>query len=131
MRIRLKLIVCLIVLLFFNKSNVFGQKIIEYRGDTLIVITPQNVATINSIIVERNYLEKEISVLNDLNLLKDSMIYDQKLIIATADESLVQMKKKNELVIQKQAYSYKKKVWTWSGISASFGLILGILLSNR
>ena len=127
----IKLILCLIILLFFKgDSNLYGQRIIEYKGDTLIVITPQNVATMNSIIVERNYLEKEVFILNDLNVLKDSTIKEQQKIILITEESLLQTKKKNELVIQEQAYTWKKRVWTWSGVSAAAGLILGILLAK-
>lgn len=119
------------VLLFFKGNNfIFGQRIIEYKGDTLIVITPQNVATMNSIIVERDYLEKEVFILNDLNILKDSTIKEQKQIISFTEESLLQTKAKNELVVQEQAYTWKKRVWTWSGVSATVGLILGILLAK-
>lgn len=131
MKRRLKLILCLMVLLFFKGNNfIFGQRIIEYKGDTLIVITPQNVATMNSIIVERDYLEKEVFILNDLNILKDSTIKEQKQIISFTEESLLQTKAKNELVVQEQAYTWKKRVWTWSGVSATVGLILGILLAK-
>ena len=131
MKRKLKLILCLMVLLFFKGNNfIFGQRIIEYKGDTLIVITPQNVATMNSIIVERDYLEKEVFILNDLNILKDSTIKEQKQIISFTEESLLQTKAKNELVIQEQAYTWKKRVWTWSGVSATVGLILGILLAK-
>ena len=128
MKRKLKLILCLMVLLFFKGNNfIFGQRIIEYKGDTLIVITPQNVATMNSIIVERDYLEKEVFILNDLNILKDSTIKEQKQIISFTEESLLQTKAKNKLVVQEQAYTWKKRVWTWSGVSATVGLILGIL----
>ena len=131
MKRKLKLILCLIVLLFFKGNNfIFGQRIIEYKGDTLIVITPQNVATMNSIIVERDYLEKEVFILNDLNILKDSTIKEQKQIISFTEESLLHTKAKNELVVQEQAYTWKKRVWTWSGVSATVGLILGILLAK-
>ena len=127
----IRLILCLIILLFFKGSGyLYGQRIIEYKGDTLIVITPQNVATMNSIIVERNYLEEEVSILNSLNILKDSTIKEQQQIILIAEESLLQTKKKNELAIQEQAYTWKKKTYTWSGISAAAGLILGVLLAK-
>ena len=129
MRNWIKLILCLILLLFFREdNNLYGQRIIEYKGDTLIAITPQNVTTINSIIVERNYLEKEVLILNDLNNLKDSTIWKQNQIITTAEESILQLKKRNELVIQEQAYTQKRKIGTWSGISAGIGFLLGILL---
>lgn len=130
MRIILRLILITILLFFNYNSSVLGQKIIEYKGDTLIVITPQNVATMNSIIVERNYLKKEVSILNDLNSLKDSTIQKQEQVILITEESLLQTRIKNELVIQEQVYEWKKKVHTWSGISVSIGLILGILITR-
>lgn len=130
MRIILRLILITILLFFNYNSSVLGQKIIEYKGDTLIVITPQNVVTMNSIIVEKNYLEKEVSILNDLNSLKDSTIQKQKQVILITEESLLQTRIKNELVIQEQVYEWKKKVYTWSGISVSIGLILGILITR-
>ncbi len=126
----LKLILCLIILLFIKGNNLFGQRIIEYKGDTLIVITPQNVITMNSIIVERDYLEKEVFILNDLNNIKDSTIQKQKQIISITEESLSQTKTRNELIIQEQAYKWKKEVWTWSGVSAAVGLVLGVLLAK-
>lgn len=131
MKRRLVLILSLVIFLFIIDSNpIFGQKIIEYKGDTLIVITPQNVKTMNSIIVERNYLEKEVSILNEINLLKDSTILEQEKIIQTNQESLLQIKDKNNLIIQEQAYSWKKKAWKWSGVSAVAGIILGIILTR-
>ena len=96
MRNRINLILCLIILLFFKGTSLFGQKIIEYKGDTMIVISPHNVMTMNSIIVERNYLEKEVFLLDSLNTLKDSTILEQKQIIKMNEESLLKTNEKNK-----------------------------------
>ena len=131
MKRSLKLILCLIIALFsFGNTNLFGQKIVEYKGDTLIVVTPKNVATINSIIVEREYLIEEIDILSTLVSVKDSIIMDQSDIIKISQESLLETKKHNDLVIQEQAVTWKKEVWKWSGISAGIGILIGILISR-
>ena len=127
----LKLILCLIITLFsFGNTNLFGQKIIEYKGDTLIVITPKNVATMNSIIIEREYLIEEVDILSTLVSVKDSIIMDQSDIIKISQESLLETKKRHNLVIQEQAVTWKKEVWKWSGISAGIGILVGILISR-
>ena len=127
----MKLILCLIITLFsFGNTNLFGQKIIEYKGDTLIVITPKNVATMNSIIIEREYLIEEVDILSTLVSVKDSIIMDQSDIIKISQESLLETKKRHNLVIQEQAVTWKKEVWKWSGISAGIGILVGILISR-
>ena len=130
MRNRINLILCLIILLFFKGTSLFGQKIIEYKGDTMIVISPHNVMTMNSIIVERNYLEKEVFLLDSLNTLKDSTILEQKQIIKMNEESLLKTNEKNNLIIQELAYNWKRKAWTQSGFFAIGGIIIGVLLAK-
>ena len=121
----------LITLLMFlcPQSNIFGQKIIECGKDTFITISPQNLATINSIIVERDYLQEELEIMISLNNLKDLTIADQKEIIKSKEESINQSKKYNSLVLQDKEFLWKKRTITWAGISATFGLILGILIA--
>lgn len=111
------------------QSNIFGQKIIECGKDTFITISPQNLATINSIIVERDYLQEELEIMISLNNLKDLTIADQKEIIKSKEESINQSKKYNSLVLQDKEFLWKKRTITWAGISATFGLILGILIA--
>ena len=130
MRNRINLILCLIILLFFKGTSLFGQKIIEYKEDTMIVISPHNVMTMNSIIVERNYLEKEVLLLDSLNTLKDSTILEQKQIIKMNEESLLKTNEKNNLIIQELAYNWKRKAWTQSGFFAIGGIIIGVLLAK-
>ena len=131
MRRVLKYIICLILLLLLRgDSNLYCQNIIEYKGDTLITITPQNLATINSIIVERDYLEEELYVLSELNDLKDSTILEQESIIKFGQDQLRVAEEKHSLEIQKEAYTWRRRVYTWSGISAGIGLVLGILVAK-
>lgn len=86
--------------------------------------------TMNSIIVERNYLEKEVLLLDSLNTLKDSTILEQKQIIKMNEESLLKTNEKNNLIIQELAYNWKRKAWTQSGFFAIGGIILGVLLAK-
>ena len=102
----------------------------SYQATTAATTSFKNKGVTDLMIAAENYLEKEVFILNDLNVLKDSTIKEQQNIILITEESLLQTKKKNELVIQEQAYTWKKKVWTWSGVSAAAGLILGILLAK-
>lgn len=130
----MKIILCLLILLLLRCDSVFGQKIIEYNGDTVITITPENVRTMNSIIVEREYLIDELCVLSELNEIKDSLIKDQEEIIKIGKTIIKEEKDKHDLEIQKQAVelnsSYKKKLNKWVSISGIVGLILGILLGK-
>ena len=61
MKIALKIIICSVILLLFN-TRTQAQSIVEIDGDTLVLITRENVNTINSIITEREYL---MAVLNE------------------------------------------------------------------
>ena len=131
----MKIILCsLILLLLSGDKSLYGQKIIEYNGDTLITISPENVKTMNSIIVEREYLIDEIIVLSELNEIKDSLIKDQEEIIIIGKNIIKEEKDKHVLEIQKQAIelesSYKKKLNKWVSISGIVGLILGVLLGK-
>lgn len=110
--------------------NSYGQRIIEYRGDTLIVVTPKTIATMNAIIVDREYLEEEVIVLSEMVTVKDSIILDQTKIIEVKEKSLLETKKYHDLQIHENAVTWKKQVWKWSGISAGVGVLLGFLISR-
>ena len=126
------IIYTLILLLLKGDSNAYGQKIIEYSGDTLVAITPNQLETINSIIVERKYLVEELSIADEINELMDSTIKEQELIIKYGQNLLKGETEKHALEIQEQAYQlksdYRKKLFSWTGVSLGFGLILGLLL---
>ena len=132
----MKIILCLLILLFLKGDScaIYGQKIIEDNGDTLILITPANVQTMNSIIIERQYLIEEILLMSELNEVKDSLIKDQGEIIKIGQNILKEEKDKHSLEIQEQAISlkasYKRDLEKWVSISGIIGLILGILLGK-
>jgi hypothetical protein len=108
----------------------YSQRILEYNGDTLIAITPKNLATINSIITERKYLEKEVEILSKTVELQKATIIDQREIIKTEAESKSILEEKHSLKIKEQAYKWRKKTIRWSCISASIGLVMGIIITN-
>ena len=114
----------------YGNTDAFGQRLIEYKGDTLIVITPKTVATLNAIIVDREYLEEEVTILSEMVNIKDSIITEQDEIIRIGQESLLETRNHHNLVIQEQAVTWKKQVWKWSGISAGVGILLGFLISK-
>lgn len=108
----------------------YSQRILEYNGDTLIAITPENLATINTMITERNYLEKEVKILSKTIELQKATIIDQREIIKTEGESKSILEEKHSLKIQEQAYTWRKKTIRWSCISAGIGLVIGIIITN-
>lgn len=64
----------LLVFLFLYPILGASQEIVKYKNDTLIMITPNNLKTINSIIVDRDFLEKELNLSNQIKFQKDSII---------------------------------------------------------
>lgn len=108
----------------------YSQRILEYNGDTLIAITPENLATINTMITERNYLEKEVKILSKTIELQKATIIDQREIIKTEGESKSILEEKHSLKIQEQAYTWRRKTIRWSCISAGIGLVIGIIITN-
>lgn len=72
----------------------YSQEIIEYKGDTAVVISPENLKTINSIIVEHE------STLKELDLYKESLLVDSA-IIANKDSIILS---KNDIIIKKDQF---------------------------
>lgn len=126
------IIYILILFLFKGDSNLYSQRIIKYSGDTLIAITPEQLGSINSIIIEREYLLEELEIIDEMNKLMDSTIIEQNKIIRYGQDILRKENEKHELEIQEQAYQLKReysgKLFSWTGISLGFGLVLGLLL---
>lgn len=110
-----KNIKCLFLILFFFSFifNSFSQELITTGKDTLIVISPKNLKTINSIIIERKYLKREINLMDSIISGKNNIIQDlykidsQKEIIIKAYKSdldkktkeLSKEKKKSKLIL--------------------------------
>lgn len=126
-------ILCLLILLLLRgDSNAYGQRIIEYDGDTLVALTLENVHTVNSIITEREYLIEEVSVLSELNEVKDTMILELEELVEYGQNIIKTEKEKHSLEIQEQSIALKKEkrkaIFSYSGLSLGLGFLLGIIL---
>lgn len=79
---------------FMSVMFSYSQEVIEYKGDTAVVISPENLKTINSIIVEHE------STLKELDLYKESLSVDST-IIANKDSIILS---KNDIIIKKDQF---------------------------
>lgn len=79
---------------FMSVMFSYSQEIIEYKGDTAVIISPENLKTINSIIVEHE------STLKELDLYKESLLVDSA-IIANKDSIILS---KNDIIIKKDQF---------------------------
>ena len=122
------------MLSLFPIIKVGAQEIVEHKGDTLITITPNNLKTINSIIVDLEN-SKEIIDLQDkiiledsiIKLKKDSIINYQWDIQNKRDDYYIRSIQGLEESIEKE----KRKKKTWVGILSSVAVVLGILVISK
>ena len=70
----MKKYILLVILFFIAIFNSYSQEIIEYKGDTVIAITPQDLRTINTIIVEYECNLKELDLRKQQNLVDSALI---------------------------------------------------------
>ena len=114
--------------------KVGAQEIVEHKGDTLITITPNNLKTRNSIIVDLEN-SKEIIDLQDkiiledsiIKLKKDSIINYQWDIQNKRDDYYIRSIQGLEESIEKE----KRKKKTWVGILSSVAVVIGILAISK
>lgn len=124
----------ILLLSLFPIMKVGAQEIVEHKGDTLITITPNNLKTINSIIVDLEN-SKEIIDLQDkiiledsiIKLKKDSIINYQWDIQNKRDDYYIRSIQGLEESIEKE----KRKKKTWVGILSSVAVVLGILAISK
>ena len=128
-----KIIYCLLLSLFFITKG-YSQEIIEHRGDTMIVISPENLKTINSIIVDLESSEKIIKLQGDI--IKEDSIKAANLDSIIIYQSMMMRKKDDYYVnsIQALENSLKKEKRIrklWAGALGCVAVILGALaISN-
>jgi len=131
MKIKLSLF---ILLAFVFISNVSAQEKVIIDQDTLVIITPNDVKTINGIIVDWEFLKKE-------SALKDSLIKEDSILISAKDSviSVIEEREKKKetyyieqastLVKENKALEKKLKRKKTGGILGTIGgTVLGILL---
>lgn len=113
-------------------------KIVVYEKDTVVLFTPFQVRQINSIIVDRDALREEITLLNDLSitqnkliLSKDSQIEKYQEIISSYEASTQNF----EAIINEQEKAFKdyskkslRNSFLIGGSCIVVGIIVGILI---
>ena len=110
--------------------KVGAQEIVEHKGDTLITITPGNLKTMNSIIIDLENSKKIIGIQKKI-ILGDSIIKLQKDSIIRYHKD-IQLKKDNYYIesiqgLQESLKKEKRKKKIWTGVLGSVAVILGIL----
>lgn len=134
--IKINNFICLLVLLFFMPLKLFAQEIIELKGDTLIAITQDQLKTINSIIVDREYLNKENIILDSLVLQKDSVIsilgkkYEMKDSIVSRYLRVIDFQEDRITGLEKSMKKEKAKKIGWGIGGGILGIVLGILIAK-
>lgn len=120
----------LLLLSLFPFLGLRAQEIVEHRGDTLITITPRNLKTINSIIVDLENT-KELSKVQGVLIKEDSVVMARKDSIILYQQK-IQTMKDNYYVssitgLQESLEKEKKKKKTWLGVLGSVAVILGTI----
>ncbi len=97
--------------------SIEAQEIIEHKGDTMIVISPSNLKTINSIIIDLEDSKKIINLQNKIikndSIVKserDSIIVNQTNIIDKQNKYYTESINNLEKTLKKE--KIKKTVWT-------------------
>lgn len=116
---------------FFFIFGVRAQEIIEHNGDTLITITPNNLKTINCIIADFEYNNKQIKLYKEI-IFQDSLLISNKDSIIRATNQIMETKEKyyqdTAVQLQKNLEKEKKKRTLWTSILGGVAAIFGILL---
>ena len=73
---------------FLFPGTLLGQEKILIGTDTLIVISPENLRTINSIIVERNSMIVELDLVDSALKKSEALVKDLKKTVAVLEEQL-------------------------------------------
>lgn len=124
-----------ILLVFILVSSFLrSQEVIEYRGDTLISISPKDLVTINTVFTKYNFVKKELDLYKSLHsvdsaliLTKDSILESTKSVYLEKEDYYVRSIETLENLIEKE----KKKHKITKGILVSSALvILGVILNN-
>ena len=123
-----------ILLVFLYPILGASQEIVKYKNDTLIMITPNNLKTINSIIVDRDFLEKELNLSNQIKFQKDSIIKLKTKELTIKDSiidsfnNIVFLKDEQIENIRVENKKEKRKKISVGIGSGVLGLLLGLLI---
>lgn len=130
----MKNLIYILLLSLLPMMKVGAQEIVEHKGDTLITITPGNLKTINSIIVDLEN-SKEIIGIQERMIFEDSIIKIQKDSIINYQRE-IQLKKDDYYInsiqgLQDSLKKEKRKKKLWTGILGSVAVILGALAISK
>lgn len=130
----MKNLIYILLLSLLPIVKVGAQEIVEHKGDTLITITPENLKTVNSIIVDLEN-SKEIIGIQERMIFEDSIIKIQKDSIINYQRE-IQLKKDDYYInsiqgLQDSLKKEKRKKKLWTGILGSVAVILGALAISR
>lgn len=116
---------------FFFIFGVRAQEIIEHNGDTLITITPNNLKTINCIIADFEYNNKQIKLYKEI-IFQDSLLISNKDSVIRVTNQIMETKEKyyqdTAVRLQNEIKKEKKKRTLWTSILGGVAAIFGILL---
>ena len=128
-----RLVYCLLLSLV-SWSGLYSQEIIEHRGDTMIVISPNNLKTINSIIIDLES-SKEIIKLQKGIISEDSVKMNN--LDSIISYQSIMMRKKDDYYInsiknlEKNLRAEKRRKTLWTSILGSVAVILGVIAISR
>ena len=123
----MKHIITIIALLFLILPGAQGQRKIIVDGDTLVAITPTNLGTINSLLEDRHWLQKEVFWRDSLNRIDsvDLAVKDSTIATLYRREALKEELYKSELRVAKKKNLKKNALFGGGGLL--LGLLLGLL----
>ena len=130
----MKSYIVLLVLVLFSILPIKSQEMIEYKGDTVVMISDKDLITINTVFTKYEYLKKELELHKSLLSVDSAILVSKDSIIASKEQAWLEREKylTNSLVglnntIEKQ----KKKQKITNGLLVSSALvILGIVIGN-
>jgi hypothetical protein len=100
--------------MFVTILSSYSQEIIEYKGDTLIAITQKDLVTINSIIVDYEYTQKELDYYKDLSVVdsalicaKDSIILEKDLILKKKEDYYIDLNNSIQASLKRERRKYQ------------------------
>lgn len=117
--------------IFSSVLHCNSQEIIEYKGDTVVILSPKALKTINTIIVENEYNKKElllykniVSVDSVLISSKDSIIESQSIIMSRKEDYYT----KSIEGLTKSLKKERREKELYTGILSGVAVFLGILI---
>lgn len=126
----MKKLIYILLLSLLPIVKVGAQEIVEHLGDTIVTITPENLKTINSIIVDlessKEIIRLQKNIIQEDSLIKlekDSIINYQWSIQKTKDSYYIESIDGLKKSIEKE----KRKKKTLVGVLGSVAAILGII----